>query len=88
MQTACADHGELSSASIFQTVQDKVWTGELTYTAEEGAIVMSEYNFSEPPDPLVGAGYYTFPVLQYFDGQPVTIWPPEFKQDVIKTPGN
>lgn len=88
MQTACADYGELSSETIFNVVKEKVWTGELTYTAEEGAIVMSEYNFSEPPDPLVGAGYYTFPVLQYFDGQPVTIWPPEFKQDVIKTPGN
>lgn len=88
MQVACEDYGSLSSENIMNVVRDKVWTGELTYTAEEGAIVMSEYNFSEPPDPLVGAGYYTFPVLQYFDGQPVTIWPPEFKQDVIKTPGS
>lgn len=87
MQTACEDQGELSSESIYQTVQDKVWTGELTYTTADGAIVMSEYNFSEPPDPIVGKGYYTFPVLQYFGGEGVTIWPPEFQQDTIKAPG-
>jgi branched-chain amino acid transport system substrate-binding protein len=88
LQAACEDYGSLSSENVMNVVREKVWTGELVYTAEDGAIVMSEYNFSEPPDPLVGAGYYTFPVLQYFDGQPVTIWPPEFKQDVIKTPEN
>jgi branched-chain amino acid transport system substrate-binding protein len=88
MQTSCADHGSLSSENIYQTVQDKVWTGELTYTSADGAIVMAEYNFSQPPDPLVGAGYYTFPVLQYFDGVGVTIWPPEFQQATIQFPEN
>jgi len=86
MQTACEDHGSLSSENIYQTVQDKVWTGELVYTAEDGAIVMSEYNFSEPPDPVVGKGYYTFPVLQYMDGESQTIWPPEFQESALMTP--
>jgi branched-chain amino acid transport system substrate-binding protein len=88
MQTSCADYGSLSSENIYRTVQEKVWTGELTYTAEDGAIVMAEYNFSQPPDPLVGKGYYTFPVLQYFDGDSVTIWPPEFQEGTIQEKGD
>jgi hypothetical protein len=39
---------------------------------------MSKYDFSKPPDPIVGKGYYTFPVLQYMDGVGQYIWPPEF----------
>jgi branched-chain amino acid transport system substrate-binding protein len=84
LQTTYQDFGELNKATIYQTVQDKVWTGELTFTAEDGAIVMSEYNFSEPPDPLVGKGYYTFPVLQYMDGASKTIWPEEWKEADIQ----
>ncbi|MFW5941415.1 MAG: ABC transporter substrate-binding protein [Chloroflexota bacterium] len=84
LQDTYDTHGELSKETVYQTVQDKVWTGELTYTAEDGAIVMNEYDFSEPPDPIVGAGYYTFPVLQYMDGEGQTIWPPEFKQTELQ----
>jgi major membrane immunogen (membrane-anchored lipoprotein) len=75
LQTTLDDQGVLSSEAVYKTVQDKVWTGDLVYTADDGAIVMQEYNFSDPPDPLVGGDYYTFPVLQYMDGQPVYIWP-------------
>jgi branched-chain amino acid transport system substrate-binding protein len=79
LQVTYDTYGILSSENVYKIVQDKVWTGELTFTAEEGAIVMSEYNFSQPPDPLVGKGYYTFPVLQYMDGEGLYIWPPEFQ---------
>lgn len=75
LQTTYDDFGELSSEAVYQTVQDKVWTGELTFTAEDGAIVMQEYNFSDPPDPKIGGEFYTFPVLQYMDGEAVYIWP-------------
>lgn len=84
LQTTYDDFGELSSENVYQTVKDKVWTGELTFTAEDGAIVMSEYDFSQPPDPIVGKGYYTFPVLQYMDGDSITIWPPEFQEADIQ----
>lgn len=80
LQTTYDDFGELTSEAVYQTVQDKVWTGELTFGTEDGAIVMSSYDFSDPPDPVVGKGFYTFPVLQYFDGESVTVWPPEFAQ--------
>jgi hypothetical protein len=80
MQAAYDEYGELSSETIQNIVEDKVWTGELTYGVDDGAIVMTEYNYSDPPDPLVGKGYYTFPVLQYMNGESTTIWPPEFQQ--------
>lgn len=83
-QTYADFDGELSSENVYKTVQDKVWTGELTFSTEDGAIVMAKYDFSNPPDPIVGKGYYTFPVLQYMDGESVTIWPPEFQQGELQ----
>jgi branched-chain amino acid transport system substrate-binding protein len=78
LQTALADHGELTSQSIYQTGRDKVWTGQLSYT---DGIVMSEYKYTADtiPDPIVGKGYYVFPVLQYHDGASNVIWPDEWK---------
>jgi branched-chain amino acid transport system substrate-binding protein len=86
LQTTYEDQGELSSAAVYQTVQDKVWTGDLTYTADDGAIVMQEYNFSDPPDPKVGGAYYTFPVLQYMNGEPVYIWPDSIAESDLMLP--
>ncbi|MCB9420479.1 MAG: ABC transporter substrate-binding protein [Ardenticatenaceae bacterium] len=79
LQTAYDDYGELTKETVFDTVKNKVWTGELTFTTADGAIVMSNYDFSNPPDPIVGKGFYTFPVLQYMDGEGLYVWPPEFQ---------
>ena len=84
LQDTFDTYGELTSETVFNTVKEKVWTGELTFTAEDGAIVMNEYDFSSPPDPIVGKGYYTFPVLQYMDGEGLYIWPPEFQNAEIQ----
>jgi branched-chain amino acid transport system substrate-binding protein len=69
--------GELTSESIYTFVKDKVWTGEWAYT---DGIVMSRYEYRPEtiPDPVVGKGYYIFPVLQYFDGEGKVIYPPEW----------
>jgi branched-chain amino acid transport system substrate-binding protein len=79
LQTTYEDFGELTNETIFGT-------GELTFSAEDGAIVMQEYDFSDPPDPIVGKGYYTFPVLQYMDGEGQVIWPDEWKETDIQAP--
>ncbi|MEJ2012204.1 MAG: ABC transporter substrate-binding protein [Anaerolineales bacterium] len=86
LQTAYLDFGELTSETVYQTVQDKVWTGELVFTADDGAIVMQEYNFSNPPDPKIGGDYYTFPVLQYMDGDQVYIFPPSIAESDLMVP--
>jgi branched-chain amino acid transport system substrate-binding protein len=63
-QAVYDEHGELNSELIQQFIEDKVWTGEWTMT---DGLVMVEYKYTEEttPDPVVGPGFYTFPVLQY-----------------------
>jgi len=77
LQETLADQGSLTSETIYKEAQDKLWTGELTYT---DGIIMSNYEFSAEtiPDPVVGKGYYIFPVLQYFDGEGKIIYPPDW----------
>jgi branched-chain amino acid transport system substrate-binding protein len=86
LQTTYDDFGELTSETVYQTVQDKVWTGDMVFTAEDGAIVMQEYNFSDPPDPIIGGDYYTFPVLQYMDGDQVYVFPPSIAESELMVP--
>jgi branched-chain amino acid transport system substrate-binding protein len=71
------ESGELTSETIYNFVKDKIWTGEWTYT---DGIVMSEYKYMPDtvPDPVVGKGYYIFPVLQYFDGEGKVVYPPDW----------
>jgi branched-chain amino acid transport system substrate-binding protein len=83
LQTTLQDYGELTSETIYKTIKEKVWTGQLTYT---DGIVMSEYKYSEDtiPDMVVGKGYYIFPVLQYHGGEGTVIWPDEWKTGDIE----
>ena len=69
--------GELTSESIYDFVKDKVWTGEWAFT---DGIVMDRYEYRADtiPDPVVGKGYYIFPVLQYFEGEGKIVYPPEW----------
>ena len=64
MEAVYAEHGELSSELIQDFIETKVWTGEWTMT---DGLVMVEYKYTDEttPDPVVGPGFYTFPVLQY-----------------------
>ena len=86
LQETYKDHNELSSETIYQTAKDKVWTGELTYT---DGILMSEYKFTKEslPDMVVGKGYFVFPVIQYFGGEGITVWPDEIKKQDLQIPG-
>ena len=64
MDAVYQENGELTPELIQQFVEENVWTGEWTLT---DGIVMVEYKYTEEttPDPVVGPGFYTFPVLQY-----------------------
>jgi len=77
-QATYAEYGKLNRDTLFKFGQEKVQTGKFTYT--EG-IVMTEYKYTSEtaPDPVVGKGYYTFPVLQYMNGEGKVIWPLEWK---------
>ncbi len=64
MDAVYQEHGELTPELIQQFVEENVWTGNWTLT---DGIVMVEYKYTDEttPDPVVGPGFYTFPVLQY-----------------------
>lgn len=83
LQTTLADQGKITSETLYKTAQDKLWTGQLTYT---DGIIMKQYAFSPDtiPDMVVGKGNYIFPVLQYHDGKGAVIWPDEWKTGVIE----
>jgi hypothetical protein len=36
------------------------------------------------PDPVVGAGFYTFPVIQYHEGKGIVVWPPDWREADFK----
>ena len=74
MQATLADQGSVTSATLYKEAQDKLWTGQLTFT---DGIIMSSYDFSADsiPDPVVGKGHYIFPVTQYMGGQRTVVWP-------------
>jgi hypothetical protein len=78
-QDAYDEYGELNSEVIYNFVKDNVWTGEWTFT---DGILMEEYKTtpSTKPDPVVGKGYYIFPVIQYLNGDGKTIFPPEWAE--------
>ncbi len=83
-ETALADSCEISSASLYKVAQEKVWTGQLTYT---DGIIMSNYDYSQEtiPDPIVGKGHFTFPVLQYMGGDSTVVWPEEVASGTLQS---
>ena len=58
------EHNELTSELIQEFIEENVWAGKWTMT---DGLVMMEYKYTEEtiPDPVVGLGFFTFPVLQY-----------------------
>jgi branched-chain amino acid transport system substrate-binding protein len=85
-QQVYADTGELSSETLADFAKNKVQTGEWSYT---NGIVMSEYKYTPEtiPDPVVGKGYYIFPVLQYFGGEAKIVYPPEWAEQKLTPRG-
>jgi len=78
-QQVYEDTGELSSETLADFAKNELQTGEWTYT---DGMIMGEYKFTPEtnPDPVVGEGYFIFPVLQYFDGEGKIIFPPEWAE--------
>ncbi len=79
-------HGKLDSDSFYDVLVTEVNTGKLTYTKEDGAIIMQEYKYTAEsmPDPVVGSDYFYFPVIQYFDGKGSIVYPDQWKQKEIQ----
>ncbi|BBO71667.1 hypothetical protein DSCA_55970 [Desulfosarcina alkanivorans] len=87
LQTTLKDYGALNRENFVKCAVEQVIPGKLTYT--EG-LFMEEYKYTTEtfPDPVVGKGYYIFPVIQYIDGKGKIIWPEEWKMSDMTIPEN
>jgi branched-chain amino acid transport system substrate-binding protein len=85
-QHALEEHGELSSKTIYAWARENLQSGDWSYT---DGIVMEAYKYTPDtlPDPVVGEGYYMFPVRQYFDGEGKIVYPPDWaEQELVPKP--
>jgi branched-chain amino acid transport system substrate-binding protein len=80
---ALDEYGALSSEAIYKWARENLQTGKWSYT---DGVVMNEYKYTPEivPDPVVGKGYYIFPVLQYFDGVGKIIYPPDWAEQKLQ----
>lgn len=79
------EYGELSSSAIYKYSIENLWSGNISFTS---GIIMEEYKYSPEsiPDPVVGEGYFIFPVVQYYHGQMNIVWPEVWKEADFITP--
>jgi branched-chain amino acid transport system substrate-binding protein len=85
LQRTYDEYGELTKDAVYKVGTEEVMTGELTYT---DGILMKEYKFTPEtaPDPVVGPDNFTYPIVQYFGGNPTVLWPPFAKEADLKLP--
>lgn len=79
------EHGTLNRDTFYEFGQDRLWTGEISFT---DGIIMNKYQYSlqTVPDPIVKDGYFMFPVIQYYKGEDHIIWPEIWKESDFKPP--
>ena len=75
----------MNKETLQKCADEQVIPGKLTFT---GGIMMKEYKYTPEtfPDPVVGKGYYIFPVIQYFGGKGEVVWPEDVKTTDLKIP--
>ncbi len=80
-------HGELNSENLRKVVMEELLTGKLTYSAEDGAITVARFRYTESslPDPEVGIEDWYLPVIQYWDGKGEIIFPHAWATAEFKT---
>ena len=81
-KNALEEHGELTGETIYTWARANLQTGEWSFT---DGIIMERYLYTPEtlPDPVVGRGYYVFPVRQYFEGEGKIIYPPEWAEQKL-----
>lgn len=82
-QNTLAEYDEITSETLMMYAEENVITGKVPYTR---GIIHSKYVYTPEsfPNPVVGKDAYIFPVIQYFDGEGIIVWPDEWAvQNVI-----
>ena len=84
------NYNEITSETAMKCAEEYLMTGKLTYSMkDDGAIMIPEFNYSDKsvyPDAIVGEQYYMFPVVQYFGGNGVVVYPDSMAAESLKVP--
>jgi len=80
LKKTLAEYGKLDKETIYKVMSKEVYTGKLTYSKADGAIIMNEYRYTMDtmPDPVVGRDAYFFPVIQYKGGKGSIVYPDDW----------
>lgn len=70
-------YGKLDAENIRAVTVDEVLTGQMTYTADEGAVTVKRFRYTAEslPDPVIGQEDWAMPVIQYKGGQGMIVFP-------------
>ena len=79
-------YNQLDRASIHKVFVEEVYTGKLTFTTNDGALIMKEYRYNAEsmPDPVVARDGFYFPVIQYMNGKGGIVFPEDWKDGDFK----
>ena len=85
---AIEKYGELSSETLTKVGREEIWTGELKYGRDEGALMHARYgtDAESRPDPTIGEEDFAFPVIQYKKGTGYIVYPYELSEMEIMVP--
>jgi len=88
LQRTLEKYGQLDKETIYKTMSEEVYTGKLTYSKADGAIIMNEYryNMETMPDPVVDRDGYFFPVIQYKGGIGKIVYPEDWAEAKFMAP--
>jgi branched-chain amino acid transport system substrate-binding protein len=80
-------YNKLDKESIHRVMVDEIQTGKLTFSKQDGAIIMNEYRTTESsmPDPIVARNGYYFPVIQYKNGNGYIVYPKDWANKKLET---
>lgn len=88
LQRTLEKYGQLDKETIYKVMSEEVYTGKLTYSKADGAIIMNEYryNMETMPDPVVDRDGYFFPVIQYKGGVGSIVYPEDWAEAKFVAP--
>ena len=79
-----ANDGVVDAGTLYDYGFNVVMKGGLEYT---DSILQDKIVYQEGElDPVVGEGYYIFPILQLVDGETVVVWPESMKEADVVVP--
>jgi branched-chain amino acid transport system substrate-binding protein len=81
-------YGKLDKETIYKVMSEEVYTGKLTYSKADGAIIMNEYRYTMDtmPDAVVARDGYFFPVIQYTGGKGSIVYPEDWAEAKFVAP--